>query len=70
MKLKLVILFLIFTITQGYSMSSDKIKFYIKEYLKKKAKVDVKRVDIISNIKFQMLKGGVYICYQLGQKLN
>jgi len=30
MKLKLVILFLIFTITQGYSMSSDKITFILR----------------------------------------
>jgi protein-disulfide isomerase len=38
-------------------MSSDKIKFYIKEYLKKKANADVTRVDILSSYQIPDAQG-------------
>jgi len=57
MKLKLLIISIIFTITQLYGMSSDEIKFYIKKYVEKKTHAKVEKVDIVSSYKIPDAKG-------------
>jgi len=57
MKLKLLVLSVIFTITQLFSMSVDEIKLYMKKYVEKKANAKVEKIDLISSYNIPDAKG-------------
>jgi len=57
MKIKLLILLIIITLTQANAMSDNDVKSYMKRYVEKKMNSQVNQIDIISSYPIDDAKG-------------
>jgi len=57
MKIKLLILLIIISVTQANAMSDNNVKSYMKRYVEKKMKSQVNQIDIISSYPIDDAKG-------------